>query len=451
MKKYILLKSVYAVLPDYEKPVKTDILIDKTNGFIEKIASGITDVNSEIVEIVNDYEGLLVMPGFIDPHVHFRVPGKAEAEDWFTGSLAALSGGVTTVLDMPNNNPATTDEAALKLKLDHVRQNSLINYGLFGGLTSTNLEFLLSNPDIKAIKVYMASTTGDLLMNNIRNLNFADRRKVFCFHAEDDATIKNNEVAEGKITGNITDPWQHSKIRSESAALKATREVIEMYTKTGGNFHVAHVSTFGEMEALENSGVSFECAPHHLFCSTDDYNQGGFLWKCNPPLREPATQNLMLKALFNGKIQMIATDHAPHPLADKLLTNKTNLKTPASGIPGLEAGSHLILNEMAAGKISISYAAKILSTNAALRFNIEKRGVIKEGYFADLAIVNTSKIWTFQHDDVFSKCGWSPFLNFSFKAKVVATFVNGHEFKVKNLKSMSTISINENSPIARQV
>ncbi|MDH4263087.1 MAG: amidohydrolase family protein [Spirochaetia bacterium] len=431
MKKYILLKSVNAVLPDEEKPVKTNILINKSNGLIEDISINVTGkISANDLEIFEGHHDLLVMPGFIDPHVHFRIPGKPEAEDWFTGSLAALSGGITTVLDMPNNSPAITSEAPLNMKLDHICQNSLINYGIFGGLTTSNLDFLLKNPDIKAIKVYMASTTGDLLMNNIEKLNFTDKSKIFCFHAEDDLIIKNNEAA----TGKITDPWQHSKIRSEEAALKATREVIEMYKKTGGNFHIAHVSTYAEIKELEHSGVSFECAPHHMFCNTENYKQGGFLWKCNPPLREQKTQKLIMESLYNKKIKMIATDHAPHLLSDKQFIENDPIKSPASGIPSLEVGSHLILNEMANGKISARYASQILSTNAAMRFNIKNRGEIKKGYFADLAIVNQNQTWAFQPQDVLSKCGWTPFVNFSFSAKVVAAFVNGHMFTVKELK-----------------
>jgi len=428
MNKYILLKSVLAVLPGQALPQKSDILVDTESGLMEHIAPEITEYPPDKTDVVETYRGMLAMPGFIDPHVHFRYPGKAEAEDWFTGSLAALSGGVTTVLDMPNNSPPTTDKTGLLVKLDHIAQKSLINYGLFGGLTLNNLDFLLENENIKAIKVYMASTTGDLLLNGIGKLDFSDHRKIFCFHAEDDHIIKQNEAAQGAIT----EPWQHTKIRSEEAALKATREVIAMQKKTGANFHVAHVSTPAEIAELENSGVSFECAPHHLFCSGDNYSEGGFLWKCNPPLREASTRDEMRKALFQEKVPMIATDHAPHPLADK----QTREKTPASGIPSLEAGSHLVLNAMAEGHIGIAHAARILSTNTARRFQIQRRGELKTGYFADISLVDPAKIWTFQPDDIFSKCAWSPFLNFTFKARVIGTFVNGREFTPSILKTL---------------
>ena len=423
MNEYIILKSVKPINETLNFiPDNKDILIHKESGIIEKIGREIDVKNADVV---NHYEDCLVMPGFIDPHVHFRYPGKEEAEDWNTGSLAALSAGITTVLDMPNNSPAIIDEKSLQIKLAHIREKSRINYGVFGGLTSGNMDFLLGNKDIKAIKVYMASTTGDLLINKIQNLNFSDQRKVFSFHAEDEQIIKSNEAAIGKITT----PWQHSEIRSEASALKAVREVIEIYKKTRGNFHIAHVSTVAEIRELQNSGVSFECAPHHLFCSTDNYNHGGFLWKCNPPLRNPETQKLMIEALHEEKIQMIATDHAPHTLADKEMKEKL----PASGIPSLEVGTHFILNEMAKGRISIPYAARILSTNSARRFQIEKRGEVKEGFFADLAIVDTQKEWTFQQDSIFSKCGWSPFLNNRFSAKVIATFVNGREYQTNTL------------------
>ena len=430
MKNYVYLKDVLAVIqePDSVKIQKTGILIDKDEGLIEKIGELPANLTSSGVEILDYYRDFLVMPGFIDPHVHFRIPGKPESEDWFTGSLAALSGGVTTVLDMPNNNPATTSENGINTKLDHIRQHSLINYGLFGGLTSNNLDFLLNNKDVKAIKVYMASTTGDLLMNQIDNIDFSNTKKVITFHAEDESTIRQNELQ----TGKIRDPWQHSQIRSEEAAIKAVRQVMDIYGKTRGNFHIAHVSTSREVRELENSGISFECAPHHVFCSCDDYNNGGFLWKCNPPLREAATRDDLLEMLFAGRISMIATDHAPHLLKDKQPVDGI----PASGMPGLEAGTHFILNEMVSGKIGILQAAQMLSTNAAKRFGIENRGFIREGFFADLAIVDTRKNWTFQADNVHSKCGWSPYTGFSFQAKVAATFVNGLEYKTSELKKI---------------
>lgn len=420
MNEFITLKSIAAILPDHESAQTCDILIRKKTGLIEEIKP---EVHCKDSEEISSYGGMLAMAGFIDPHVHFRTPGKTEAEDWSTGSLAALSAGVSTVLDMPNTSPPTTNEEGLSIKLSQIKKDSLVNYGLFGGLTKNNLDFLLKKPDIKAIKVYMASTTGDLLIENLNPQDFSQNGKLFCFHAEDESIIRSRSA-----TLKLTSPIRHSEIRCEQAAIEGVRKVIDLQKITGGNFHVAHVSTSKEMEMLQDSAVSFECAPHHIFCSTDEYQKGGFLWKCNPPLRQPSSRDEMIGALHGQKIQMIATDHAPHPLSDKTGSN------PASGLPSLEVGSHFILNEMVQGKISPGYATAILSGNAAGRFKIQNRGLLKEGYFADIAIIQ-NKRWTFSKEHIFSKCGWSPFLDYSFAAKVVATFVNGTEFCVDRLKN----------------
>ena len=175
---------------------------------------------------------------------------------------------------------------------------------------------------------------------------------------------------------------------------------------------------------LEGSKISFEVAPHHIYCNTDLYKTGGFLWKVNPPLRSPETASAIQKALYEGKIDMIATDHAPHPLEAK--TRKE--PTPASGLPSLQIGTHLILNDAASGKLSFNHAAKILATTAAKRFDIQKRGELREGFFADIAVVDPQHPWTMQKELVQSGCGWSPFEGLSFSARVIATFVNGFTY-----------------------
>jgi dihydroorotase len=211
--------------------------------------------------------------------------------------------------------------------------------------------------------------------------------------------------------------------------VEAVQEVIDLQKKTGGRFHIAHASTVEEIELLKDSQISFEVAPHHIFCSSENYKQGGYLWKCNPPLRNPETASSLLRMLHSGKIQMIATDHAPHVYEDKIRTQPL----PASGIPSLEVGSLLILNEMFAGKLSEKQVSKILSENTAQRFQIQNRGKIKKGYFADFAFVNPTLTWTFTRDHVMSKCGWSPFENTEFHTKVIATMVNGQLYKTDDI------------------
>ena len=404
-----------------------DLLIDRLSGKIEKIAMHID--SDDKVENIHQYEGKLVLPGFIDPHVHFRYPGKEIAENWNTGSLAAIFAGVTTVLEMPNTSPPTVNEDGLRIKIDHIESESFINYGLFGGLTRNNLDFLFQTDEVKAIKIYLASTTGDLLIEKMPALQDRSTDKVFTFHAEDETIIRANREKNGPIKS----PLEHSIIRSEEAAISATKRIIEISKTLDLKFHIAHVTTDTEVELLNStnsSKISFEVAPHHIYRSTENYKKGGYLWKCNPPLRSSSTAERLKKLLYDGKIPMIATDHAPHPMSAKTVTDSE----PASGVPSLEVGTHLVLSDLARGKLTAVQTANILSTNAAERFSIEKRGQIKQGNFADLAIVDTSKTWTFNEIDVQSGCGWSPFTGDSFDAKVIATFVNGSHYPTDDLR-----------------
>jgi len=438
MQPYVMLKNVRAVLPEEADPIICSILINTETGLIEEIIraeissdadslenSKIDETGADVLTIT-DYEGMLVFPGFIDPHVHFRYPSPTSehSEDWLSGSLCALAAGVTTVLEMPNTNPATVDEHGLNVKLEHIKSNSLINYGIYGGLTKNNLEFLLETPEIKAVKVYLASTTGDMLIDNLPSLG-VDTDKVFTFHAEDEDIINQNKNS----IGHLDQPIKHSLIRSEDAAIKAVERVKQIWQNTQENshakFHIAHASTYGEIEVLQNTDITYEVTAHHLFCNTNDYSHGGFLWKCNPPLRDPKTQNSLYELLLDEKIPMLATDHAPHPLMAKKFSRDNLGKEPASGLPSLEIASHFLLNEMAVQRVSPVQVKNVLSTNAAERFDIQQRGEIKKGYYADLAIVDDQKIWTFEKSDIRSRCGWSPFVGREFKSKVMATIVNG--------------------------
>ncbi|MES0489696.1 MAG: dihydroorotase [Leptospirales bacterium] len=437
MKPFLCLKNIDTVATDESGKTElmhgVDILIDRGSGIIEKIAAKIPDEDK--IEKINLYEGKLVLPGFIDPHVHFRYPGKDIAENWNSGSLAALFAGVTTVLDMPNTSPPTVNEEGLRIKLDHIEKESFINYGLFGGLTRNNLEFLLKTDEIKAVKIYLASTTGDLLIEKMPALQNKMTDKVFTFHAEDETIIRNNRDKNGPLKN----PWEHSSIRSEEAAISATKRVIELSKTFDLKFHIAHVTTDREVELLQSvnsSRITFEVAPHHMYKNTDDYKVGAYQWKCNPPLRSPATSQRLRECLHNGEIPMIATDHAPHPMSAKTVTDAE----PASGVPSLEVGTHLVLSDLAKGKLTEVQAANVLSANAANLFSIQKRGKIQTGNFADLAIVDLQQTWTFNQDDVQSACGWSPFVGDTFDAKVVATFVNGVGYRSAELKKFSNLS-----------
>ncbi|MDH5717286.1 MAG: dihydroorotase [Spirochaetia bacterium] len=418
--KYIL-PGVKAVLPEKKEPEACDILINTKDGLIEKIDKHLR--KEEDAVFLEEFEGMVVFPGFIDPHVHFRVPGKSEAEDWLNGSKAALSAGITTVLDMPNNNPPVTNLKSYESKKDIVNQNSLINFGLFGGLTKDNIDELKKIKTLKGIKVYMASTTGDMLLENIMNIDTAGDM-LFAFHAEDEKIIQENT----KKWGHEINIYNHTKIRGEKAAVSAVKQVVELQKKTSGKFHLCHASSPQEIDLLSDTKISHEVCAHHLFLDTSDYENKEFLLKCNPPIREKETAGNLRKALYEERIEMIATDHAPHLIEEKQETSKW----PPSGIPSIEAGTHLILNELFSGKLNFNYVSKILSSNAAKRFNIKKRGEIKEGNFADLAVIH-EEMWTLSKGDIYSKCGWNGFEGFTFNSKVIASFVNGFLYKRNQL------------------
>jgi len=428
MGKYTILKNLYCIDPDLPENELLDVMIDENSGLIIKIGE---DLFIEDARIINDYQGLTAFPGFIDPHVHFRYPGNDLPEDWLTGSKAAIAGGVTTVLEMPNTTPPTTDEKGLKIKIDHVEKNTLVNYGLFGGFTGSNFEFLAETPEIKAIKVYLASTTGTLLVESPEKTPFKNTDKIFCFHSEDEATIRNNE----KQYPVLENPVNHSRQRSEEAAIISTKKLIELHKRSEANFHVAHLSTDFEIELLKDTTITYEVAPHHIFLNTGHYASLQYLIKCNPPVRSKETAEKIYQRLIHGEIPMIATDHAPHKLEKKKLSPDNPKFIPASGLPSLEAGTHFILSEVAKNSITPDAARKMLSTNCAERFRINKRGRLLAGFYADLAMVDLKKQWTFSKNDCMNGAGWSPFTGFDFSARVEATFVNGKEYKRENLAS----------------
>lgn len=440
---YLLLPNVKTVVPnsadmphevfswhykkDRLKIIQADILIHRPSGKIKQIKEKI--IPPENCTILKQYANKIVLPGFIDPHVHFRTPGNEQAENWHSGSLAALFGGITTVLDMPNTKPATVDKETLLQKESIIKNTSFINYGIFGGVTSRNIENIFKEELCIAFKVYMGSTTGNLLMENLQALPVNEC--LICFHAEKEQIIQDKR----KTFGMLKTPRQHSQMRPPQAAIAATQEIIERANSHNVNFHVCHVSTPQEAEMLSDSknshNISWEAAPHHIFCSTENYNRGGYLWKCNPPLREKNLQEQLSRLLREEKIPMVATDHAPHRWEDKTTTEKE----PASGIPSIQVGSHFILQEAFKNNISLLYASWLLSSAAALRFGLLNRGFIFPDYFADLTIIDPQKKWTFDSSQVLSNCKWTPFENFSFLGKVEATMVGGYIYESDKLMS----------------
>jgi len=379
----ILLKGAQVVFPD--KVEIKDILIEA--GKISKIAENIN------VSADNEYvlEDKFILPGIIDPHVHFRTPGYEYKEDWVTATKAALAGGVTTVFDMPNTKPHTTTLEALNQKRDIVRTKSLINYKFFFGATLDNLEEIEkieNDPDVVGLKLYMATSTGDLILEHWAKLEalmenlFSENKFIVAVHAEDETLIVENSQA---YSGDNT-PEVHSLIRNNEVAYNASKKAVHMAKKYNGRVHLCHISTHEEVQLMmkyPEPNITCEATPHHLFFTIDEYAKQGNKVKVNPPIRSEHDRKVLWDGIKSKAIDMIATDHAPH-----LIEEKTgDYKDVPSGVPGVETMLPLMLNAVNNGELSISDIVMLMSANPARIFNIENKGEIKEGFDADITIV----------------------------------------------------------------
>lgn len=396
------------------------------DGKIVEVREGFSSKGFGNLEVI-DLKGKYLLPGLIDVHVHFRTPGMTEKEDWTTGSKAALAGGVTTVLDMPNTVPPTTDQASLDLKRSLVKKEALVNYGFFAGATKTNLDDLKAMSGVAGIKVYMGSSTGNLLVDDLQTLEalMRDSGKILALHAENEGCIQNGFHAhEGE-----TDPAVHSKIRAPECAVKAVKAALELVKKHHARVHFCHVTTKEEVQLIrafkkEQSSdiaklVSAEVTPHHLFLSDKDYATQGNMVKVNPPLRSEEDVRALWNGIADGTIDMVATDHAPHLLDEK----KLPYEQAPSGMPGVQTMLPLLLNAVNEGKLTLQKVVELCSYNPAQRFGMKGKGSIAPNFDADFTVVDLGlqeKVvggWT--------KPGWSPFEGRQLKGWPVMTFVNG--------------------------
>lgn len=393
-----------------------DVAIE--NGKIDRIASEIDRADHTII----DGRGLTLLPGVIDPQVHFREPGLEHKEDLDTASRACARGGVTSFLEMPNTKPLTTTQAILNDKLALAARKSLVNYGFFIGATPENLPDLLTARPTCGIKIFMGSMHGDLLVSAEEELEpiFANGSRLIAVHAEDHARI----LERRQLFAGNTDPAVHSEIQDETAALNATKLALKLSKKYQRRLHILHLSTGIEAEYLrENkpSWVSTEVTPQHLLLSTEDYARIGTLAQMNPPLRSPGNQEILWKALLDGVIDCIATDHAPHTLAEKA---KGYPNTP-SGMPGVETSLPLMLTEAMKGRCSVARVSNWMSTAPARLYKIKNKGVIAPGYDADLILVDLDNYRPVLREELQTKCGWSPFEGWNLTGWPVMTMVNG--------------------------
>ena len=419
-----LIKNINLVSSEDIK--KLDVLV--IDRLIEKIDSNIK-ISPEFKVI--DGEGKFLFPGLIDDQVHFREPGLTHKGSIFTESRAAVAGGVTSYFEMPNTIPQTTTIDNLNDKFKIASKNSIANYSFMFGGTNSNLDQIkrLDFNQIPAIKLFLGSSTGDMLIDNydvIENIMKISKVPVVV-HSEDESIIKNNLEKYIKIYGEDIPFETHPLIRSEEACLKSTLKIINLAKKCKSRLHVFHLSTKLESELfekipIEDKNITSEVCIHHLSFNDSNYKEKGSLIKWNPSIKTKSDQDGLWSALNSDKIDIIATDHAPHTFTEK--QNKY-LECPSGG-PLVQHSLIVMFEHFLNKRITLEKIVEKMCNNPATIFKINKRGFIKEGYYADLAILDPKKSQIISSKNIFYKCGWSPFEGKTFNSTVTHTFVNGH-------------------------
>ncbi len=374
------------------------------------------------VDQVIDASGLYLLPGVIDDQVHFRDPGLTHKEDLHTGSMACVKGGVTTFFDMPNTEPTTTTCERLEKKLELAASKSLANYGFFIGATLDNIYELEDAERTPGIKIFIGSSTGNLLVDDQEALEqiFAQTKLPICAHCEDEETVQRNKTKRG----GGRDVEDHTRIRDHEAAIIATKRAIDLATRHKHAFHVLHVSTADEIPLIKAAQglVTAEVCPHHLFFNVDDYPRLGSLVQMNPSIKTAADNEALWKALIDGTIQVIATDHAPHTIDEKLRPYPAS----PSGIPAVENSLALMLDAVNHGRITLERVVEAMCAAPAKVWNIIGKGSLKEGYDADVVLVDLNKSQKIVNLEQITKSNWSPWHGDTLTGWPVMTWVNGH-------------------------
>ena len=421
----ILIKNAQIV--NEGKIFKSDILIE--NDLIAKISETIPEEN---IDKIIDAEGEFLIPGVIDDQVHFREPGLTHKGDIESESKAAIAGGTTSFIEQPNTVPNAVTQELLEEKYKIAAEKSYANYSFSMGGTNDNLEEVLkTNPrNVAAIKLFLGSSTGNMLVDNPEILEeiFSKVKMPICVHCEDETTIrKNTEIYKEKYGEDIPVKFHHL-IRSEEACYLSSSKAVELAKKTGARLHIYHLSTAKETELFRNDiplkekKITAEVCVHHLHFTNSDYETKGSLIKWNPAVKTEKDKTGLWEALLDDRIDVIATDHAPHTLEEK--SNKY-LKCP-SGAPLVQHSLNVMLEYYKNGKISLEKIVEKMCHNPAILFEIEKRGFIKEGYKADLVLVDLNKEYTVSKENILYKCGWSPLENEIFHSEITHTFINGN-------------------------
>lgn len=402
------------------------------NQLIEAVFEG--DLPAGFSENVTriDATGLHLLPGVIDDQVHFREPGLTHKAEIYTEAKAAVAGGTTTFMEMPNTNPQTVNQTELQKKFDRGAAVSLANYSFFMGATNDNLDEVLAT-DIKnvcGIKIFMGSSTGNMLVDNAETLEriFSKAKMLIATHCEDEATIRaNSAIYKAKYGDNV--PFTaHPLIRSAEACYISSHGAKQLAEKHDTRLHILHISTakeaamFGNDLPLSEKRITAEACIHHLWFTDADYETKGANIKWNPAVKTAADRDGVWKALLENRIDIVATDHAPHTIEEK----SGNYWTAPSGGPLIQHSLQAMLDFVSQGRITIERAVEKLSHAPAQCFQIEKRGYIRPGYFADIVLVDTNKPELVTKESLYYKCGWSPFEGHTFGASIAKTFVSGH-------------------------
>ena len=420
----ILIKNAQIV--NEGKIIQSDILIE--NDLISKIQPHISEEADQII----DASGKYLLPGVIDDQVHFREPGLTHKGDIESESRSAIAGGTTSFIEQPNTVPNAVTQELLANKYELARQKSFANYGFMMGGTNDNLEEVLkTNPrNVPGIKLFLGSSTGNMLVDNPETLEniFSNIKMLIAVHCEDEATIRANTQKYFDEYGEDIPVKFHHLIRSEEACYKSSSKAIELAKITGARLHVFHLSTAIETELFRNDiplkekKITAEVCVHHLTFTNEDYETKGGLIKWNPAVKTQKDKDGLWEALLDDRIDVIATDHAPHAWEEK---QNVYTKCP-SGAPLVQHSLVVMLENYKNGKISLERIVEKMAHNPAILFRIEKRGFIREGYKADLVLVDLNQNWTVKKENILYKCGWSPLEGTEFHSKVTHTFVNGN-------------------------
>ena len=425
MQKY-LFKDIFIV--NEGKIACSDVLV--INDRIEKISPGI-NIKGNVVEIMGENKHLF--PGLIDDQVHFREPGLTHKATIATESAAAVAGGVTSFMEMPNTIPNVLTLPLLQDKYDIAEHTSVANYSFFMGVSNSNSEQALRANELKnkiaGLKIFMGSSTGNMLVDSHATLDtiFSGSELLIATHCEDERIIRHQYENIKSIKPNLQ-PSDHPLIRNENACYESSLTAIQFAKKYNSRLHILHISTekelqlFGNMFPLKEKRITAEVCVHHLHFTADDYDALGYKIKCNPAIKGPSNKKALWEALLDDRLDVIATDHAPHLLTEK----ESPYEKAYAGLPLVQHGLQLMLHYYKEGNISLEKIAEKMCHAVAECFQIENRGYIREGYFADLVMVDVNKPYTVSAQNILYKCGWSPFEKTTFPATIEKTMVNGN-------------------------